>query len=295
MMRITGFLLIGLFLHASAVFVTAGDETFTFRYKFTQGERLRWDVFHYSRVKTTVAKTTKTAETSSKSVKLWRVTGVKPDGTATFEHLVENVDMKQKLANCPEVRYDSRTDKKPPAGFKDVAESVGAVLSVVTMDARGKILQRERKQTPAGARNKEGYMTIPLPEGPIAVGHTWSFPHTIDVPLETGGITKVKTLQRFKLESVKTGVARIRVSTVVLTPVTDPAIEAKLIRNTSEGTVRFDIDAGRVLSQQMDVDKEVRGFRGDASSLHYLTRFTEELLPVKTAIRPIRQPRRRGL
>ena len=42
--------------------------------------------------------------------------------------------------------------------------------------------------------------------------------------------------------------------------------------------MRFDIDAGRVLGQEMDVDKGVVGFRGEASSIHYLTRFTEEFL-----------------
>jgi hypothetical protein len=40
----------------------------------------------------------------------------------------------------------------------------------------------------------------------------------------------------------------------------------------------------------MDVDKSVVGFRGEASSIHYLTRFTEELLPVPAAVasRPAR-------
>ena len=40
--------------------------------------------------------------------------------------------------------------------------------------------------------------------------------------------------------------------------------------------MRFDIDAGRILAQEMEVDKGVVGFRGEASSIHYLTRFSEE-------------------
>ena len=43
-----------------------------------------------------------------------------------------------------------------------------------------------------------------------------------------------------------------------------------------------DIDAGRIIRQQLDVDKRVIGFRTEASSLHYLTRFTEEFLPTET-------------
>ena len=54
------------------------------------------------------------------------------------------------------------------------------------------------------------------------------------------------------------------------------------------GRVRFDIDAGRVLDQRMDIDKHVVGFRGDASSIHYVNRFSEQLLPepMRTAERP---------
>ncbi len=50
------------------------------------------------------------------------------------------------------------------------------------------------------------------------------------------------------------------------------------MQREAAGRVRFDIDAGRILGQQMDIDKHVVGFRGDASSLHCLTRFTETLL-----------------
>ncbi len=42
--------------------------------------------------------------------------------------------------------------------------------------------------------------------------------------------------------------------------------------------MRFDIDEGRILGQQMDIDKHVVGFRGDASSIHYVNRFSERLL-----------------
>ncbi len=254
------------------------EEKYTLRYCFHPGETLRWEVEHRTRIRTSVSGSTQTAETISDSLKVWRVKQVNPDGTASFEHLVEWVDMRQKLAGSEEVRYNSRTAAKPPLGFEDVAASVGVPLAMITMDAQGKILKRERKNTKGMAAN-EGPITIPLPEEPIAVGHVWTFPCDIDVPLETGGVKKIKALQQFKLESVKTGVAAIRVSTQILSPVTDPAIEAKVVQSESTGVVRFDIDAGRIIGQQMDVDKHVVGFRGEASSLHYVTRFTEKWLP----------------
>ena len=73
-------------------------------------------------------------------------------------------------------------------------------------------------------------------------------------------------------------VATISVESQILTPINDPAIEAQLIQRLSAGTIRFDIAAGRVLSQQLDLDRNVIGFSGTASSMHYVTRFTEQLL-----------------
>jgi hypothetical protein len=194
--------------------------------------------------------------------------------------------MRQKLSGCEEVRYNSRTDAKPPAGFEHVAKSVGVPLSVVTMDARGKILRRVRKTSepnPAAAASSptsvsDGWMTIPLPEEPVGIGQSWSLPQDIDIPLESGGTKRIKAIQQFVLEEVKTGVAVIRVSTDILTPINDPAIESQLVQRESAGRVRFDIDAGRILGQQMDIDKNVVGFRGDASAIHYINRFSERFL-----------------
>jgi hypothetical protein len=64
-----------------------------------------------------------------------------------------------------------------------------------------------------------------------------------------------------------------------LTPVNNPKIQAQLVQRMTQGVIRFDIDAGRVLSQKLELDERVLGFQGPESSLHYLGRFTEEYLP----------------
>jgi hypothetical protein len=269
---------------AAAVISAIASEAkkYTLCYKFHPGETIRWEVEHRSMVRATVSGSTQTTDTLSKSLKAWRVAEVRPDGAATFEHRVEWVDMLQKLTGRDEVHYDSRTGAKPPVGFQDVAKLVGVPLSIVTIDAHGKLLGRKNvKQQTAATPEKpqdEGWMTIPLPDGAVPVGHTWSLPQDIDIPLPGGTVKKIKTIQQFVLEDVKTGVATIRVSTDILTPISDPAIESQLVQRESAGRVRFDIDAGRIIAQQMDIDKHVVGFRGEASSIHYVNRFSERLL-----------------
>jgi hypothetical protein len=258
----------------------------TLRYKFKAGETLRWQVVQRTLVKTTVSGFTDTAEMVSKSIKVWRVKEVKDDGTAVFENMVESLDMRQKRTGRQEIRYNSQTDEEPPPEFKTMPESVGVKLSTITLSPYGKVIHRKKEKVQAAAQNEQGEITIPLPEEPIAVGKSWSFPHDIIVPTNNGTIKTIKSEQKFTLKEVKTGIATIHVATLILTPIHNPVIEAQLIQRQSSGTVRFDIDAGQVIGQQMDLDKRVVGFVGSqnpTSSIHYLTRFTEEFLPSKTA------------
>ena len=99
-----------------------------------------------------------------------------------------------------------------------------------------------------------------------------------------GGPKRIKARQVYTLASVKTGVATIRTETQILTPIHDPALASQLIQYETSGSVRFDVDAGRILSRETEVDKGVVGFRGEASSVHYLSRSTEEFLPAETKV-----------
>jgi hypothetical protein len=262
-----------------------GAPTYDLVYHFKVGEQVRTEVVHKAAVQTTIDGSTQKAETQSKSVKVWRIDDVAADGTVTFLHTVESIDMWQRTQGRKEVRYNSATDREVPPGYEEVAAAVGKPLTVVTMNDRGKILKREEKRAhPIGASTQ---MTIPLPEGPIAIGDTWNCPVDIDVTLSEGGVKKIHTRQKFTLEKVVDGLATITVDSQILTPIHDPAIEAQLIQRMSAGTVKFDVAAGRVVSQQLDLDRHVIGFSGAASSMHYVTRFTEELLPAaQQAARP---------
>jgi hypothetical protein len=262
-----------------------GTRAYKLRYKFKPGETLRWQVEHRAQVRTTVAGTTQTAETLSRSVKVWKIDAV-DDGQTTLVYHVESVDMRQKFDGRQETTYNSDTDESPPAGFADVAKAVGVPLATITLDVQGKVLKR--KQQLVQAAPEQEYITLPLPEKSVAVGEQWFEPTDITVNLKDGRAKKIKARQRYLLKDVSAGVATIQLETQLLSPVRDPEIEAQLVQSKANGTVRFDIEAGRVVSQRSDVDEHVVGFEGDGTSLHYVTRFTEEFLSdtKKTALGP---------
>lgn len=263
----------------------AAGATYLLRYKFQQGDTLQWRVTHRANVRTTVADVEQAAETNSISMKIWRIREVRLDGSCVFEQSVRDVRMTQRLSGRSEVRFDSTSPDSPPVGFEGVAKTVGKPLARITLDTRGQVLHREQLEDEAF--QTPGLLTVPLPEKPVAVGESWAFPYEVEVPLRSGAIKRVKVQQKFTLEAVKSGLAEIGLKTVVLTPMDDPLVEVQLIQRINEGKVRFDIDAGRIVSQEMSLERSVVGFQGETSRLQYAMRFEEELVsgPV-TAARP---------
>jgi len=272
---LAGLLVLGL-TQPLAAEVPAGTAKYELRYKFTPGEVVMTEVVHQANVRTTIQGTTQTAETRSCSTKTWKIESVDDAGSATFTHLVDNIEMWQKASGRQEISYNSQTDETPPPGYEEVARSVGVPLSIVTMDPRGTIIKREIAHK--GAMNVSTQITMPLPEGPIAIGESWSTPIEVEVSLQDGSFKKVQTRQRFTLESVTDGIAHIAIDSQVLTPINDASIEAQLVQRMSSGWVKFNLDGGRIVSQQLELDKHIVGFNGPASSMHYVTRVTETLL-----------------
>jgi hypothetical protein len=243
-------------------------------YRFSPGEVFRLKVVHLVTVDTKIRGVSETAQTRSVSTKAWNVTDVDQEGNVTFRYTVESVNMWQKLTGRQEIRYDSTKDDDPPAEYKHVAESVGVPMATVTISPAGAVVKRTnaRSQFNPGI----GELTIPLPEKSVKVGEQWSTTGELPLRAPDGRIKRVKTRQVYQLESVKTGVATISMQTQVLTPVNDPVLQSQLVQRVKSGTVKFDVDAGRVLSQQMDVDETVIGFSGADSIMKYLSRLTEE-------------------
>src|SRR5690606_7138851 len=122
-----------------------------------------------------------------------------------------------------------------------------------------------------------------LPEEPVAVGASWYALDQIAIRTGKGQQASIKTRQVFRLESVTDTVATIATEAQMLTPIDDPAVKVELIQKLVKGKIKFDIEAGRIVSQKLDLDETVIGFQGEASVMNYLGRMTEELLtePVK--------------
>lgn len=250
-------------------------KTYELRYKLATGDVLRYDVKHRASFRTTIDQTTQEAQTKTDSVKLWKVTDVLPNGVIEIMNVVEHVHMVHQLPNREPTEYDSRQDKTPPPGFEDTARAIGVPLSVIRIDPAGKVLRRDVKLRQQNVE-EDAPVVLRLPNKPATVGETWDESFDVKVTLENGSTKTIQTRRRHKLAGVKNGIATIEVTYQVLSPI-DPFVEAQLVQRQMEGEVKFDITAGRVAGQQMDIDKRILGFAGPTSSMHYITRMEEKL------------------
>jgi hypothetical protein len=268
----------------------AEGATYRLRYKCALGDVWRYEASHQAAIRSTIEQTTQTAQTKTDSVKSWKITDILPDGAIEFLIVVEKVRMVNKLPDKDPTEYDSVRDQTPPPGFEDAARNVGVPLSVVRMTPQGKVLRRELRIKRPGS-DDDSPLIVLLPEKPVAVGETWDESFELTVTLKTGGSKRIHTRRHYTLAKVESGLATIEVDYQVLSPI-DAHIESQLVQRLMDGEVQFDIEAGQVIGQKMDIDKTILGFAGPASSMNYVMRLEEKLLvaPAKVIAKPAEAP-----
>jgi hypothetical protein len=260
----------------SAVEKVAGAK-YDLKYRFPAKQQQQYRVEHLVTVDTTIEGVRQRAKSRSLSTKVWKFADPRVDGGATFAHLVADVDMWQEVDGRNAVRYDSKSDAKPPVQYEKVSESIGVPLSHITVDTRGLILKRDDKLP---INTWGGQLIVPLPPEPVAIGHRWYKPHEVLAKQKDGRVKRVNIRQQYELREVKDGIAKISVAMQVLTPgVQDqPRLMVQFAQRLTHGQIEFDIAAGQVIRQTHELDQTIIGFNGPKSIMTYAGRFTEELI-----------------
>ena len=251
-------------------------EPVTLRYRFRVGDRIDMDVAHRALTETTMNGTTQTVETMTDSRKTWKVAAVDAAGRATLEHSVDDVVMTSRTSDQGEVRWASAGTADPPPGYEGVRQSLGVTLSRLVIDPAGRVLDR-RDLRPCPPSSTGDLVVVPLPDEPVTAGAEWTIPQEVVVEAPGAGRKAVKTRLRYRLDRIHDGLATIRVDTTVLTPVDDPRLEARLLERIWDGTIVFDLEAGRVVSRKTGIDRRVVGFGGPQSSVRYKSSLEERV------------------
>lgn len=264
---------------ASTTFADETPQKYELRYRFQKGETLSWDVKHLLKVRTAMQKTEETVETFCRSTKKWTVVDVDEKGIAVIEHLVEKAEMKRKQTGREDSAYNSEKDDVVPHGFDEAASNIGVPLARISLDSLGNVTKK-LQLVPYIDGTFENKVLMTLPQDPVAIGESWRNNYDIPLPQPNGTVRKIKARQVFTLQDVKTGIATIGFLTEILSPIADePKIEVQLLDKNVSGTIKLDLDNGRLLFQQSDVNQRVIGFQGPSSNVHHQLRFSEDIVP----------------
>ncbi|MEX0824633.1 MAG: hypothetical protein WD119_00620 [Pirellulaceae bacterium] len=270
---------------------TAGEpESCLLRYQLSKDEKIRYQVEHLAKTKTKMRGAEDLSNVRTVSTKVWRVLDVSQDGHFTFDHYVESVAMSQQHGDAEPLEWDSTSGEDPPAIYRSVADQLGKPIAEVRINDRG---QEKERKADVGTKTDLGMggLTIPLPEDETKIGGSWSVPRQIRARTEESEIKKINVRELYTLEKISAGVATISVRSQPLTPISDAKIKSQVVQQLSDGTIKFDIDAGRMISKQLNWDETVIGFQGANSMMEYRARLTEKLVDAPAVAQRPKQTR----
>jgi len=259
----------------------SGGETYLFQYRFTPGLSIRSEVVHLAKMDNKIDSSAQNSNSRTVSQKTWDVTKVE-NGEMTFEYRIVEIDMSQQIGTEEEIRYSSKSKEPAARQFQTAADSIGKVISTVTIDQQGMIVARSDETNPPNLGM--GDITLPVPTDPIGIGSTWEIPRDLRIQRDDGSLKMVRFRELFRLDKVSAGVASITVRSEMLTPITDPKEEAQVLQQLSNGTIKFDLDAGCMLSKELAWDKAVVGFSGSGSVMDYSARLDENVVKTETVV-----------
>ena len=249
-------------------------QRFLFRYKMKKGESIYYTAEHALTEKTSMKQETGTLASRSRSLKQYRVTNVDSLGQISFDHI--NVNTKSILRKNDEkpVVYDSESKDKVPDQYYQVSQTIGAVLLSYCIEPDGQIVSRKAHFKDWDL--KSGKAILQFPKQPIPVGFSWYHPKLVTAKRRDLQVRKIQLRIKYKLTSVKKGIARFRFETEVLTPIT-PKLKSQILQHLIEGYRDFDIPNGRFVKTKIEWNHTVPGWEGSGSNMEYFGSYTETL------------------
>ena len=212
-------------------------EKYLLRYHLQPGEQIHYEVTHVAKTKTRLNGSEGVSQVHTVSKRHWSVTEVVGQ-EATFDHIIDAVEMTQQQDDQEEIRWNSDSAEAAPAVFKRVEEQIGKTLSTLTINSRGQELDRDDNGGTKATLGM-GSLTLAFPENVLAVGESWSVPREVKTRTEDGLVKPIKIREVYTLEKVKTGVATLSLRSEPLTPMTDESIRRKSSSNSA--TARSDL------------------------------------------------------
>jgi len=166
---------------------------------------------------------------------------------------------------------DSFTINAPGIPMPAMPNIVGSATTI-RMTTRGRVLETTYSDPAltqafggmAGPQGSSFQAGMTLPEGPVSPGHEWSDSSTISTDGGQIGTVTVVTHTHYTFEGLSRR-AGARIATIGITGTVTQSNAMMTSEGTMRGTMEFDLDAGRWITNQMTVEMQMNAGGEDAT------------------------------
>jgi hypothetical protein len=248
------------------------------RWRWQPGQVLVYQVEQVSRATETVDGTKVEVKTRHRVTKRWQVLGVDASGTATLQLSHQALSYEATRPDGEVLRYDSAdADKCTPQLREQFSQYVGRPLAVLRVDPQGRVLEVKESKFGAASKfeNELPFVGVLPAEGPRP-GQVWqrAYQVTLEPPQGTG--EKFPAEQHYTCKAVTGNLATVALSTELKGQPAALADCVPLLQLQPEGEFVFDLQAGRMQSANVRIEKELKEHQGPGSSYRFESTYTEQ-------------------
>jgi hypothetical protein len=255
----------------------APAQTPAVRFHWQTGQVLVYKFEQVLSVTDVVEETRAESTTKLSETKRWQVLEVDAAGVATVRLSLTSLRYETTTPGGDVLKYDSASpDQSAPELREQVGKYVNQPLAVLRVDSKGKVLEvKQSEYGPASHFESELPFILILPDE-LKSGQAWErgYQVTLEPPQGTG--EKYPAMQKLTCKALDAKTATIGLSTMI-TKMPDAAVDRlPLLPFQAEGEVVFDVQGGFLRSAKLQIDREVAGYQGEASSYRFKGTSTEE-------------------
>lgn len=263
---------------AALFFITVPTQAqVPWQFKWQKGQNLTYKIKHVTAVVETLEKGSNSSNSNLDLVNRWTVTDLDAKGVATLSLTLLSMRNEQKRTNGDTLLFDSQNpDKSTPELREQMSKFIGQTVAIVRVDPYGRVL--EVKLGSASNYESEPPFVIVFPEAKAAVGQAWKRPFNVvfDPPFGTG--EKYQAEQRYDCTKIDAGKATLTVKTEFKTMPDNARDRLPLLQKDVEGDLVFDLEAGRLISARLNIDKTVDNHQGKGTRYQFKSQYQRDLV-----------------
>jgi hypothetical protein len=258
-----------------AAVAAAHAQTGPLRFRWRQGQVLSYRTDHRTAVAEVVGGSKVATSSRTTLLKRWQVLAVDAQGVATLQMSLAAMRTEQTRPDGEVLLYDSADpDKSTPALREQMGKFLNQPLAVLRVDSAGRVI--EVVKGPGGDFESDLPFVVTLPAGAVSAGQSWERPFKVVLAPPQGTGEEYQAVQKVVCTKADAASAVLAVTTAFKALPQSGLDQVPLLQKQADGEVVFDVQAGRLQSARLVIDKELHDHQGTGSNYRLQSTFTEQ-------------------